>query len=235
MSFQSLSNRSIAIDGPAGAGKSTVARRIAAEIGSVYIDSGAMYRAVAWKCAEKGIAVREVDKISEIARSISIEFIPSGSLDEAQRVIADGIDITSEIRSETISQAASAVSAISDVRKSLVAKQQQLASSGGVVMEGRDIGSVVLPNADVKIFLTASIEERARRRYEQLRQKGVADVSYDAVLADIAQRDLRDTTRAASPLVKAEGAIEIDSDRIDIDGVVAQIVEIGRRQTENTK
>jgi cytidylate kinase len=219
----SQQNISIAIDGPAGAGKSTVAKQLAKELNAVYIDSGAMYRAVAWACVNSGVDQSNEAIVSETAKRIRIRFILPGSGDDVQRIEVDGVDATSLIRTEQISQAASAISAIPAVRACLVAEQQELARCGSVVMEGRDIGTVVLPDAQIKIFLTASIEERARRRFEQNREKGDASASFETIKEEIRIRDERDSTRATSPLKAAPDAVWIDSDHLGVTDVVAKI------------
>jgi cytidylate kinase len=219
---------SVAIDGPAGAGKSTTARMVAKLLQIVYVDSGAMYRAVAWKCLKGSVSADAVEAVSQIARDIQIRFIPAENPDDVQRIEVDGTDVTNEIRTPTISQLASTVSTIPAVRESLVAKQRALGQAGGVVMEGRDIGTVVLPEAEVKIFLTASLDERAKRRHLEMQQRGATDVDFETVRADMAERDRRDTTRAVSPLKAADDALLIESDGMTADQVVARILEIAR-------
>jgi cytidylate kinase len=220
---------SVAIDGPAGAGKSTTARMVAKQLGIVYVDSGAMYRAVAWKCREAGVALSDNDAISEIARALDISFQPAVEDDGPQRVFANGVDITGVIRDPIISQWASAVSTIAAVREVLVAKQRRLGEAGGVVMEGRDIGTVVLPNAACKIFLTASLDERARRRHAELDRRGDS-TPYETVRADIEERDRRDTTRTVSPLKPADDSMILDSEHMSADQVVGSILDHCRRQ-----
>jgi len=227
MSLRDIAKISIAIDGPAGAGKSTTARIVARELQIVYVDSGAMYRAVALKCLRNAVNSADTNAVSEVARGIDIKFIPAENENDVQRIEIDGIDVTGEIRTPEISQAASTVSTIPAVRESLVAKQREFGKAGGVVMEGRDIGTVVLPNAELKIFLTASLDERAKRRHSELLQRG-ADGSYDTVREDIAERDRRDSTRAVSPLRAAEDAVVIDSETMTADQVVARILQLAR-------
>lgn len=213
----------IAIDGPAGAGKSTVAKELARRLGFLYIDTGAMYRAVAWKSLREGIALDETDRISVIAENSRIEL--TGTVD-AMQVIIDGRNITGEIRTPQVSQAASIVSAIPAVRRALVARQQEMGRTGNVVMEGRDIGTVVFPDADAKFYLDASPEARAQRRYAEDLAKGVAVKSLDAMKQEIESRDYRDKTREDSPLTLADDAIHIDSSEADAQAVVEKILRI---------
>ena len=218
----------IAIDGPVGAGKSTIARLVAQGLGYTYIDSGAMYRALAWAARRDGIGADDQTRVSELVEEVRIRIRPRA--DGLNQVIVDGDDITSEIRSPEISQLASRLSAMPPVRRRMVALQQDMAREGGVVMEGRDIQTVVLPEAEVKIFLTASAEERARRRWEELRGRGrEADLQH--VLADIEARDARDTTRADSPLKPAPDAVHVDTDGLTIEQVVARVLEVVREHT----
>jgi len=213
----------IAIDGPVGAGKSTIARLVAQGLGYTYIDSGAMYRALAWAARRDGIGADDQTRVSELVEEVRIRIRPRA--DGLNQVIVDGDDITSEIRSPEISQLASRLSAMPTVRRRMVALQQEMARDGCVVMEGRDIQTVVLPEAEVKIFLTASAEERARRRWEELRGRGrEADLQH--VLADIEARDARDTTRADSPLKPAPDAVHVDTDGLTVEQVVAKVLAI---------
>jgi cytidylate kinase len=211
----------IAIDGPVGAGKSTIARLVAQGLGYTYIDSGAMYRALAWAARRDGIGADDQTRVSELVEEVRIRIRPRA--DGINQVIVNGDDITSEIRSPEISQLASRLSAMPPVRRRMVALQQDMAREGGVVMEGRDIQTVVLPEAEVKIFLTASAEERARRRWEELRGRGRA-ADLQQVLADIEARDARDTTRADSPLKPAPDAVHVDTDGLTIEQVVAKVL-----------
>jgi cytidylate kinase len=199
----------VAIDGPAGAGKSTVARALARELGFTYLDSGAMYRAAALALLERGGAASEAAESAEIRLG--------------ERVLLDGRDVTADIRTPEVTEAASRVASNPRVRAALVRKQRELLSSGDWVAEGRDIGSVVAPDALVKVFLTAEAEERARRRAEELH----ADV--DTVLRDQALRDAQDSTREHSPLRLAPGAVELDTTGLSVDDVVARIVELVER------
>lgn len=212
----------VAIDGPAGAGKSTVAKAVAERMGFLHVDSGAMYRAVALWAVENGIDPSDDHKLVPLAESAEI-------LLNGGRVTLNGRDVTAEIRQSVVSQAASRVSAIPGVRRELVLKQQEYAAEASVVMEGRDIGTVVYPRAQVKIFLDASPEVRARRRVEEL------GGDYEQVLRDIRERDDRDATRADSPLRQAEDAIYLDTSALDEEGVILAVLRIVREKTSNGK
>lgn len=212
----------IAIDGPAGAGKSTVAKAVAERLGYVYIDTGAMYRAVALKAFKKGIPLSDEKAVSALAAGLDMRFVRCGN---EQRIIVDGEDVTTEIRSENASRLSSTVSTIAGVRKRLVELQRRMGADGGVVMEGRDIGTVVFPDAEVKVFLTASVMERARRRCEQLRAMG-KEPDLDRIAEEIRDRDLRDSSRRLAPLRQAPDARLIDTDRMTVDEVVDSIVAI---------
>jgi cytidylate kinase len=208
----------IAIDGPSGAGKSTLGKRLAKELKLLYIDTGAMYRAVAFACLEAGVDLEDKEAVAKIARQSEITL--AGEPDSLQ-VFLNGRDVSHEIRSDVVSQGASRVSVISEVRRKLVERQRVLGNQGaGCVMDGRDIGTIVFPNADIKFFLTALPESRAERRYKEDNEKKRAVKSYEETLAEIIERDTRDTTRADSPLVKADDAIEIDSSDMTIDEVL---------------
>ncbi len=206
----------IAIDGPAGAGKSTVARQLAARLRYRYIDSGAMYRAVALLALRRGISLDDAAALESLAAAADIQFV------QGDRLLAAGEDLTEAVRSPDVAQAASKVSTVSGVRRELVAQQQQFGKAGGVVMEGRDIGTVVFPGADVKIFLDASIEERARRRIQEI----PAGRTLEQVIAEIRERDERDTRRTDSPLIQAPGAHYIDATGLSADEVVGKILVI---------
>ena len=212
----------VAIDGPAGAGKSTVAKAVAERMGFLHVDSGAMYRAVALWAVENGIDPSDDHKLVPLAESA--EILLAGG-----RVTLNGRDVTAEIRQPVVSQAASRVSAIPGVRRELVLKQQEFAAEASVVMEGRDIGTVVYPRAQVKIFLDASPEVRARRRVEEL------GGDYEQVLRDIRERDDRDATRADSPLRQAEDATYLDTSALDEEGVILAVLRIVREKTSNGK
>lgn len=225
-----MSRPIIAIDGPAGAGKSTVARAVADRLGYLYIDTGAMYRAVALKVIREGIPLSEAAKISGLAKRTEIKF---ELVDGEQHIFADGEDVTDEIRKPEATRLSSPVSAIQGVRKRLVEIQRQMGEEGGIVMEGRDIGTVVFPNAEVKVFLTASVTERARRRMEQMKEMGMeADV--DQIAADIRERDLRDSSREHAPLKLAPGAVLLETDNMSAEQVVDAIVGIHDEKTGQT-
>ena len=217
-----MNRLTIAIDGPAGAGKSTVAKRVAEALGYTYIDSGAMYRAVGWKGLASGDPPRDDDGWIRAAEEMRIRFVPAES---AQRVIVDDTDVTSAIRTPEVTALSSPVSAIPGVRRVLVKQQQEMGAGGGVVMEGRDIGTVVFPDAEVKVFLTASDEERARRRWLERSEKGEA-VTLEETLARQRERDARDSSRADSPLKSAEDSIIIDTDGLSIEEVVRRILDL---------
>lgn len=219
----------IAIDGPAGAGKSTVARLVADRLGFVMVDSGAMYRAAAFHAHRSGVAPDEADQVSALVRTTPVYFLPggqsSGSSTERQRVLLGDEDISEAIRTPEIARLASLVSAIPGVRAALVAQQQALGANGGVVMEGRDIGTVVFPHAEVKIFLTASPEERAARRHADLLSRG-SITTLDEVRADQDIRDERDANRDVSPLRPASDAVLINSDGLLPEQIADEIVRI---------
>lgn len=224
---------SIAIDGPAGAGKSTIAKKLAQRFGLQYVDTGAMYRGVALLALRRGIAVDDAAELGRLALEMKFRFRAELSGEDlVNRVFLNEEDVTEAIRTPEISRTASPVSAVSEVRRALVAKQQEIGAEGGVVMEGRDIGTVVLPEAEVKIFLTASLEERARRRHKELVAKGMEE-PFEKVLAEIMERDNRDMTRSDSPLVAAPDAENVDTDRMSIDEVVDEIAKIFQKIKSN--
>lgn len=213
----------IAIDGPGGAGKSTVAKAVAKKLGIDYIDTGAMYRAIAYKFISLGITVDGEN--DEQFQALINKILASTEVDYSKGITRlDGIDVSSKIRTAEISSAASSFSAFPSVRKKLVSLQQKMAREKSLVMDGRDIGSNVIKDAELKIFLTASPEERARRRYEELCEKGDM-ASYAAVLCDMQARDKNDMSRKLNPLVKAEDAFELDSSNMSVDEVVDLICE----------
>lgn len=211
---------SIAIDGPAGAGKSTIARLLAKETGYVYVDTGAIYRSVGYFMDFMGIGPKDTDGITRLIGDVNLElrYTPEGE----QRMILNGRDISGEIRTPEMGQIASLISAQSVVRDFLLDMQRDTARKNNVIMDGRDIGTVVLPGADLKIFLTAAAEVRAERRMKEFAAKGISD-SFDNVLAEIRKRDQQDMTRAIAPLKKAADAVEVDTSELDIPGVVAVI------------
>ena len=220
----------VAIDGPASSGKSTVAKIIAKRFGYVYCDTGAMYRSVTWAALENGIDVSDTKQVIDLARRIKITFEP-GQPD--QRVFVDGHEVTKDIRTEKIAANVSAVAAIPEVRAQMVEQQRQIAQAGGIVMDGRDIGTTVLPDAQVKVFLVASAHERARRRYEENLQKGLAPQSLDELEAAIKLRDQKDSTRKVSPLTQAKDAILIDTTSLTIDQVVDEISALIKKYQDN--
>jgi cytidylate kinase len=211
----------IAIDGPAGAGKSTVARLVAKSLGYLYIDTGAMYRAVTLKALRNGVDLEDHEKLGSLASavSISLEAGPEGNL----TVLLDGEDVTEEIRSPLVSNYVSLVAKVPAVRRRMIELQKVMARGGGVVMEGRDIGKVVLPDAKVKIYLTAAVGERARRRWRELNAKGIR-VDQRQIEKEICNRDFIDASREMDPLAPAADAVIIDSTSYTIDGVVDLIV-----------
>jgi len=216
----------IAIDGPAASGKTTVARRVADILGYTYLDSGAMYRAVAWKALRDGVPLDSPGRLAEIARDSRIDLVRIG---KALHVLVDGEDVTERIRSTTISQAASHVAVIPGVRTVLVAQQRRAGEAGGVVMEGRDIGSVVFPDAGLKIFLDASVETRAdRRRQEHLAKGEPFDLS--RMLDEVRARDRRDRERTTSPLVRAADAVFVDNTAMDPEETARLIVMLARER-----
>ena len=211
---------SIAIDGPAGAGKSTIAKRLAKELGYYYVDTGAIYRTVAYFMDLLGIAPKDIDGVSRYIDELNVEI--EYDEDGLQHMIMNGMDVTGDIRTQDISQKASLISAHAVVREMLLDMQRDVAKKHNVIMDGRDIGTVVLPRADVKIFLTASVEVRAQRRHLELQAKGAKD-SYEKVLADIILRDHQDTTREIAPLKQAKDAVLVDSTDMDVETVVEKI------------
>lgn len=240
----------IAIDGPAGAGKSTVARRVAAELGLLYLDTGAMYRAVTWLVQQSGIDIADEGAIAELTSQSEIELVQIASNndenDEATEpsptapslyspgmssplmVLINGQDVTREIRTPEVTAQVSAIAAQAEVRRALVKQQQEYGRRGGVVMDGRDIGTQVFPDAELKIFLTASVRERARRRQLDLKEQGQPEVSLESLERAIFERDQKDSSRKISPLRKADDAIELVTDDLTIDAVVDKIIGLYR-------
>lgn len=217
----------IAIDGPAGAGKSTIARKVAEQLSYIYVDTGAMYRAMALYLHRKGIDAEDEEMIAKVCgdAQISIEF-QNGE----QAVILEGENVNPYLRTQEVSEMASRSSAVKEVREHLVELQRKLAREKNVVMDGRDIGTVVLPAAQVKIYLTASVGVRAKRRFMELKEKGET-VSFEEIAEEISQRDHRDMTRKVSPLRKAEDAVLVDSSDMSIDEVTACILQIIEEKT----
>ena len=218
--------KSIAIDGPAGAGKSTLARRIAGELGYIYVDTGALYRTVALYLLRQHIDAADTDKVEAALPGIRVDIRFEGVL---QQVYLNGENVSGQIRTPEVSMMASASSALPAVRRFLLEQQRELARTHDVVMDGRDIGTVVLPQADVKIFLTASAEERARRRYEELMEKG-QEVTFQDVLRDMKQRDAQDENRAVAPLKPADDAIRVDTTGDTLEQSVARMTGIIRQR-----
>ncbi len=209
---------SVAIDGPAGAGKSTVARQVASALGYTYVDTGAMYRAVAWAVVNAGVAPEDSAAVCKLAERLEIGL-------KLDAVYADGQDITGQIRTPEISNLTSRLSALPCVRERLAALQREMGRRGGIVMEGRDIGTVVLPGAEVKVFLTASLSERVRRRREELGAAGIT-LSSAQLEKDIAERDARDASRDAAPMLPAADAVQIVSDGLSVGEVVSRILQL---------
>ena len=214
---------SIAIDGPAGAGKSTIAKRLAKELGYYYVDTGAIYRTVAYFFDLWGVSPKDIDGISRYIDelNVGIEYAEDGT----QHMIMNGMDVTGDIRTQDISQKASLISAHALVRDMLLDMQRDVAKHHNVIMDGRDIGTVVLPKANVKIFLTASAEVRARRRTDELLAKG-QKANYAQILKEIQQRDYQDTHREVAPLKMSRDSIKVDTSELDIDGVIAELKSI---------
>lgn len=216
----------VALDGPAGAGKSTVARMVAKELGYVYVDTGAMYRAITWKALHEGISLEDLSAIADMTACTRIELLPGLA---GQTVLVDGQDVTECIRSKEINLHVSHIAAIPEVRERLVGMQKAMAAAKGIVMDGRDIGTSVIPDAEVKIFLTASARRRAERRYLETDESGV---SLDDLEKDIERRDQLDRGRKMSPLRQAEDAVLLDSTDMSLDEVVNAVLELCRTKTE---
>ena len=209
----------IAIDGPAGSGKSTVAKLVAKQLNYRYIDTGAMYRAVAWTAQKKGMSLVDEPAMAKIAESLSIEFVPGA---EGQAVLVDGENATTLLKNETVGRGAATVAAQKFVREVLVARQRQIGETNNVVMDGRDIGTVVFPQAEKKFFFVADAEERGRRRYEELKSKN-PELDLKTIVEEIRQRDYEDRNRKFSPLVKADDALEVDTTRLSIKEVTDHV------------
>lgn len=222
-----MSYVSIAIDGPAGAGKSTIARLLAKKTGFVYVDTGAIYRSVGYFMDLMGIGPKDTDGITRLIGDVNLElsYTPEGE----QRMILNGRDISGEIRTPEMGQIASKISAQPVVRSFLLDMQRDTARRNNVIMDGRDIGTVVLPNANLKIFLTASPEVRARRRLKDFEEKGISE-SYEKVLREIKERDHQDSTRAIAPLKQAKDAVLVDTSNLDIPAVVEKIESLARER-----
>ncbi|MGM0471181.1 MAG: (d)CMP kinase [Bacillota bacterium] len=219
----------IAIDGPAGAGKSTIAKLIAQRLDHLYIDTGAMYRAITLKALRADVELTAKEEVAKLAQETEIELVKDG---DSERVLLDGQDVTTAIRTQEVSNHVSTVAQNRGVREELVKLQRQLAANKGVVMDGRDIGTVVLPQADVKIFLTASVEERTRRRYEEL-QDSQQEVEFAELKEEIRRRDKSDQNRELAPLKQADDAVVIDSTELSITKVVARVIELCQEELSN--
>lgn len=217
----------IAIDGPSGAGKSTLARRLAANLGFIYVDTGALYRAIALSMLR-----RNADTEEQIIGSLKELDVTLGYQDGEQHVFANGEDVSGLIRTPEVTMAASKVSAIPEVRKFLFDLQQNLAKTNSVVMDGRDIGTVVLPDADVKIFLTASPEKRAMRRYLEMQEKNIVGQTYEEVLADVIRRDEQDMNREIAPLRQAEDAVLVDTSDLDLEESEQLLLKVCKEKLE---
>ena len=217
----------VAIDGPAGAGKSTIAKAAAASLGYIYIDTGALYRAVAYACISKKISTDDEPAVTALLTELDIRIV---FFNGVQHILLNDDDVSEEIRSEEVSMAASTVSAIPAVREFLLELQRSFAKSADVIMDGRDIGTVILPNAQVKIFLTASPEKRARRRVAQFVEKGIEE-DFDKVLYDIVQRDYNDTHRKTAPLKAAEGSVTIDTSELTLEESIEKVIETIKEKT----
>jgi cytidylate kinase len=207
----------IAIDGPVAVGKSSISRMLAQRLGYRYVDTGVMYRALTWKAMKLNVDLEDEERLTALARNARIEFVPP------DRVFVDGTDVSSAIRHADVERAVSLVAKVAGVREVLVRQQQALGHGGEVVMAGRDIGTVVLPDAELKLYLCASVEERARRRYHELVGRG-EDMDYRAVLIDLKRRDAIDSERAVSPLQAADDARLIDTDELSLEQVLSEIL-----------
>lgn len=219
----------IAIDGPAGAGKSTVAKLVASKLGYTYIDTGAMYRALTYQVIRAMVDLNNEDQVAVVLANMDLKLAPSSTNEQPCLVLVDNEDVTQHIREQIVTQHVSTVSSHAKVRSKMVALQQQLGVAGNVVMDGRDIGTTVLPNAELKIFLQASVEERARRRLIDLSAQGY-DLTFEGLITQIRARDHQDSTRKVSPLCKAIDAIEVDTTSQEIDEVVEIILSLARRR-----
>jgi cytidylate kinase len=217
----------VAIDGPSGAGKSTIAKRLAHRLGFIYIDTGAMYRAVALWGLREGVDMGDMHRMEQLAAASAIELAPG-------RIELNGEDVTDEIRRQEVSNGASKIAVIPGVRRAMVAQQRAIGERTSVVMEGRDIGTVVFPGAAVKIYLDAQLAERVRRRFEELRAKG-QEMSAETLLAQMKERDERDSTRADAPLAQAPDAVYLDSTCLSLDDVEEAILKIVRSRVANGK
>lgn len=222
----------IAIDGPAGSGKGTITKRVANKIGFLRLDTGALYRCVTLEVLRNNIDIKDVQKMVDIVRNMKVEFVTNEDINELDYVFLNNEDVTKAIRSNEVNNIISVISSIKEVREEMLEIQRNIAREKDTIMEGRDIGTVVFPNADLKIYLNADIEERARRRYKENLEKGI-ETTYEEVLEILKNRDKIDMEREVAPLKKADDAIEIDSTNMSIEEVVDKIVEIYYNKYDN--
>ena len=218
----------IAIDGPSGAGKSTVSKSVAKALGFNCLDTGAMYRSIAWYALEHGVSLEDSAALGEIARERAISFSHEPGNPAPKQVFIDGVDVTGDIRTARIDRSVSSASKHPEVREALVEQQRRIGSEGNYVVEGRDIGTEVFPNAEVKVFLTASAEERAHRRVRQNADRGIGSIDYQEVLDDIIRRDELDSSRDTAPLRPAEDAVLLDSSSMHVEEVIGSICGLAR-------
>lgn len=226
---------SIAIDGPAGSGKSTIAKLVAEKFNYIYIDTGAMYRAVTYQALSRNVPVNDAAQLTKLAGEINIilQYENENQVSKL-RILVDGVDLSEEIRSLEVTNNVSAVAAVGGVRQAMVKLQQKMAKSGGVVMDGRDIGTVVLPNAELKIFLTASVAERSRRRWVELKERNI-EVPLANLEEQIRRRDSLDSNREIDPLRQAEDALLLDTTNLNIEQVVSKVVGLARQKGAEIK
>jgi cytidylate kinase len=228
-----MSKLVIAIDGPVGSGKSTVARRVARLLDYIYVNTGAMYRAVALKALRDGVPLDSRDEMAALAGASKISVRMNGGAGGSQKILLDGEDVSEAIRAAEVAHAASTIAVLPEVRKVLVSIQRQAGAEGGVVMEGRDIGSVVFPHAGLKVFLTASVEVRAQRRWQEYLRAGEA-MSLEEIIKVVEERDRRDSERESSPLIRAADAVVIDSSAMESEEVAGTIAMLARMKGGDT-
>lgn len=221
----------VAIDGPAGAGKSTIARKVAARLGYLYIDTGAMYRALTYAVLKKGFDPLNEEQVRLVLDSLDLKLVPDPALEGVNRVFLGSLEVTDNIRKPIVSNNVSVVASHLSVRSAMVRLQKEISESGNVVMDGRDIGTTVMPDAQLKVYLNASVEERAQRRLKELTDKGV-EIKLADLISEISRRDFLDSTREFSPLCKAPDAIEIDTTNLTIEEVVQQVLALVRRRED---
>lgn len=224
----------IAIDGPAGSGKGTITKRVANKIGFLRLDTGALYRCLTLEVIRNKIEINDIQKMVDIVRNMKIEFVPNEDMNELDYVFLNKENVTKEIRSNEVNNIISVISSIKEVRNEMLHIQREIAKEKDTIMEGRDIGTVIFPNADLKIYLNADIEERAKRRYKENIEKGIT-TNYEEVLQILKNRDKIDMEREVAPLKKAEDAIEIDSTNMSIEEVVDKVVELYYNKLKNLK